>query len=234
MGQKVHPNAFRLHTLTTWPSRWFADRKRYRQYLEEDVGIRRMITLRFRDAGVTDVIVERSANTVTVEVRAARPGVIIGRGGQSVEALKRDLRALAGGSGAAECTLNILEADRPALRAEVVLQQIIGDIEKRLPTRRVLRQALGRVERAGAQGVRIQVSGRLNGAEIARRESVMHGSVPLHTLRADISYAQGFARTMYGAIGVKVWIYRGQVFEKERERGQGRVPAPSAASPSSS
>ncbi|MDO8425397.1 MAG: 30S ribosomal protein S3 [bacterium] len=217
MGQKVHPKAFRLATLATWSSRWFADFRTYRSYLEQDVGMRVLIRERFRDAGVADVVVERNVKHVTVTIHAARPGAIIGRGGQGAEKLKQDIRTkyFAAASGVA-VQVNIVEVDRSGLQAEVALQQIIQEIEHRLPFRRVLRQAIGRMERAGAQGARVQVSGRLNGAEIARRESVRVGSVPLQTLRADISYAQGFARTIYGSIGVKVWIYRGEVFEEKR------------------
>lgn len=223
MGKKVHPKAFRLGILTTWSSRWFADPVTYRDYLKQDVGMRKYIVETFRDAGVSDVIVERSAKHVTVTIHAARPGVIIGRGGQGAEGLKQELRARCfPNAKEVAIVLNIVEVDRPALNADVVVQQVITDLERRLPFRRVLRQAIGRVERGGALGARIRVSGRLNGAEIARTESLMVGSVPLQTLRADISYAQGFARTIYGAIGVKAWIYRGEVFEKERGRGQGR------------
>lgn len=220
MGQKVHPKAFRLNIVATWSSRWFAPRKLYHKYLEEDVSIRQEISKRFRDAGISDVDIERSANAVTVTIHAARPGIIIGRGGQGVEGLKRDIRERFFGlnKSAPALHVNIVELDRPALNADVALQQIIADLEKRLPFRRVIRQAVARVERAGAQGVRIQVSGRLNGAEIARREVVMRGSVPLHTLRADIGYAQGFARTIYGSIGVKVWIYRGEVFTEKSQK----------------
>lgn len=224
MGQKVHPKAFRLNTTASWSSRWFAPRKVYRTYLREDVRIREEIRKRFRDAGICDVVVERSANAVTVTIHAARPGVIIGRGGQGAEGLKRDLRErfLAGGKAAGKHApafqVNIMEVDRATLNAEAALQQIIVDLEKRLPFRRCMRQAMGRVERGGALGVRVQVSGRLNGAEISRREVALRGSVPLHTLRADISYAQGFASTIYGSIGVKVWIYRGEVFQKEKAR----------------
>ncbi|MDO8599457.1 MAG: 30S ribosomal protein S3 [bacterium] len=224
MGQKVHPKAFRLNTTATWSSRWFAPRKVYRTYLREDVRIREEIRKRFRDAGICDVVVERSANAVTVTIHAARPGVIIGRGGQGAEGLKRDLRErfFAGGKAAGKngpaFQVNVMEVDRPALQAEAALQQIVVDLEKRLPFRRCMRQAMGRVERGGALGVRVQVSGRLNGAEISRREVALRGSVPLHTLRADISYAQGFASTIYGSIGVKVWIYRGEVFQKEKVR----------------
>lgn len=224
MGQKVHPKAFRLNTVATWSSRWFAPRKLYRSYLQQDIRIREEVRKRFRDAGISDVDVERSANAVTVTIHAARPGVVIGRGGQGAEGLKRELRErfLGPGKTAPVLQLNIIEVDRPALNADVVLQQIVMDLEKRIPFRRTMRQAMGRVERAGALGIRVQVSGRLNGAEIARREVAMRGSVPLHTLRADISYAQGFARTIYGAIGVKVWIYRGEVFTEKRKKLEGR------------
>jgi len=226
MGQKVHPKAFRLNTTATWSSRWFASRKQYRSYLQEDVRIRREIRSRFRDAGVAEVVVERSANAMTLTIHAARPGVIIGRGGQGAEGLKREIRErfLPGtGKQVPVLQVNIIEVDRPALNAEVALQQIIADLEKRLPFRRTMRQATSRIERGGAQGVRIQASGRLDGSEIARREVIMRGSVPLHTLRADINYAQGFALTIYGTIGVKVWIYRGEVFT-EKQKAQNRKP----------
>ncbi|MFH1430556.1 MAG: 30S ribosomal protein S3 [Candidatus Uhrbacteria bacterium] len=219
MGKKVHPKAFRLNTVATWSSRWFADRRAYRQFLEQDVRMRKFVKSKFRDAGISEVEVERSTGNVTVTIYAARPGVIIGRGGQGAEQLKQELRKNFLGSSEQQkqnIQLNIIEVDRPALDAAVVLYQVVADIERRMPFRRVLRQALGRVERGGAQGVRIQVAGRLNGAEIARTESVKSGSVPLQTLRADISYASDFARTIYGSVGVKVWIYRGEVFEGRR------------------
>ncbi|MDO8622409.1 MAG: 30S ribosomal protein S3 [bacterium] len=220
MGQKVHPKAFRLNTVATWSSRWFAPRKLYRTYLQQDVKIRREIRSRFRDAGIAEVLVERSANAITLTIQAARPGVIIGRGGQGAEGLKRELRDRFVGTGKQAPTLqvNIVEVDRPALNADVAVQQVITDLEKRLPFRRTMRQAVSRIERGGAQGVRIQASGRLDGSEIARREVIMRGSVPLHTLRADISYAQATARTIYGAIGVKVWIYRGEVFNEKAKK----------------
>ncbi|MBI4142281.1 30S ribosomal protein S3, partial [Candidatus Uhrbacteria bacterium] len=207
MGNKVHPKAFRLATIATWSSRWFAEPKQYRAYLRQDVRIREEIMRRFREAGISEVTVERSANAVTVTIHAARPGFIIGRGGQGADALKRELRErfLGDPKSGANLQVNIMEVDRPGLTAAVAHQQIVAEIEKRLPFRRVMRQAVGRIERAGARGVRIQASGRLDGAEISRREVIMRGSVPLHTLRADIDYADGFARTIYGTIGIKVW-----------------------------
>lgn len=188
----------------------------------EDVRTRTLLRSRFPEAGIAAVDIERSQNAMTVTIRAARPGVIIGRGGQGVEGLKREIRERigvgTGKAGTAALHVNIVEVDRPLLNAEVVLQQIVAELEKRLPFRRVIRQAVGRIERAGALGVRIQASGRLDGAEIARREVIMKGSVPLHTLRADIDYAQGTARTIYGSIGVKVWIYRGEVFSEKSQK----------------
>ncbi|MFH1098336.1 MAG: 30S ribosomal protein S3 [Candidatus Uhrbacteria bacterium] len=231
MGQKVHPKAFRLNTVATWSSRWFADARHYPIYLRQDVEIRGLVVKRFREAGVASVDIERSPSAVTVAIAAARPGVIIGRGGQGVETLKQELRKKFGGTvtgtgngaaGAMTFQVNVTEVDRPGVTSEVVMQQIAAELEKRLPFRRVIRSAAQRVQRAGALGVRIQVSGRLNGAEIARREVVMLGSVPLHTLRADINYAQGFAQTIYGTIGVKVWIYRGEVFTEKKSSAVSR------------
>lgn len=219
MGHKVHPKAFRLNTVATWSSRWFANRKQYRTYLEQDVRIRAELRARFREAAIAAIEIERSANMVTITIRAARPGVIIGRGGTGIEALKKEIRDRFGVAAKGNAIqVNVIEVDRPALTAEVALQQVIGEIEKRLPFRRIIRQAIGRMERGGALGARIQVSGRLDGAEIARREVIMRGSIPLHTLRADIDYAQGFARTIYGAIGVKVWINRGEVFAEKSQK----------------
>lgn len=218
MAQKVHPKVFRLVTLYPWASRWFADRRVYRTYLAQDVAVRGELQRRFRDAGIAAIDIERSANAVTVTMSAARPGMIIGRGGQGAEGIKKELRdrfASGTGKGGPQVQLNIVEVDRAGMNAAVVVQQVIAELEKRIPFRRVIRQAAGRLERAGCLGVRIQVSGRLDGAEIARREVVMHGKIPLQTIRADIDYAQNFARTIYGTIGVKIWVYRGEVFTEK-------------------
>ncbi len=223
MGHKAHPKIMRIAVLYSWPSRWFSRGKAYAKYLREDVELRKYLFGSFRDAGIAEVEVERGANTVTITVHAARVGVIIGRGGAGLEELRKALvrrffpqfLPKKGTRGSGGLKLNIVEVTRPALSAPVVLQSMVTDLERRIPFRRVLRQTVERVERAGAQGVKVTVSGRLGGAEIARVEKLGSGKIPLHTLRADIDYAAGMARTTYGAIGVKVWIYRGEIFEEK-------------------
>lgn len=233
MGHKVHPRGFRTSVLYGWPSKWFGGRQ-YTTFLREDVQLRAYIREAFLQAGIADVEVERGANTVTITIHAARPGVMIGRGGAGLEELRKTLltrffpgllaQARAGRRGSAGAAkaagalkLNIAEVSQPSLSAPVVLSGMTQDLERRLPFRRVLKQTIERVERAGAKGVKVSVSGRLGGAEIARRETLGSGKIPLHTLRADIDYAQGIARTTYGAIGVKIWIYRGDVFSEKSE-----------------
>lgn len=215
MGQKVHPYIFRLGTTTMWYSRWFARRHNYATFLREDVMIRNFLTQELRAAGVDRIDVERGASAITVIITAAKPGFIIGRAGVGAEALKDKLRKKFFPGRKVTINVNIQEVTRPALSAHVVMQGMIEDLEKRTLFRRVLRQAVTRVEKAGAQGVKVGVAGRLNGAEIARTEVLARGKVPLHTLRADIDYAQGFARTIYGTIGVKVWINRGEIFAEK-------------------
>ncbi len=231
MGHKVHPRGLRTGILYGWPSKWFS-RKQYTTFLREDVQLRAYVRAAFSQAGIADVEIERGANTVTITIHAARAGVLIGRGGAGLEDLRKTiltrffpallLAARAGRRGSAAAAkaagalkLNIAEVSQPALSAPVVLTGMTQDLERRLPFRRVLKQTIERVERAGAKGVKVSVSGRLGGAEIARRETLGSGKIPLHTLRADIDYAQGIARTTYGAIGVKVWIYKGDVFEEK-------------------
>lgn len=230
MGHKVHPRGFRISVLYGWPSKWFG-RKSYATFLKEDVQIRSYLRATFLQAGIAEIEIERGVHTVTITIHAARAGVLIGRGGAGLEDLRRTLlirffpqflskgrganqRAQAG-KAAGALKLNITEVSQPALSAPVVLGGMIQDIERRLPFRRVLKQTIERVERAGAKGVKVSVSGRLGGAEIARRETLFRGKIPLHTLRADIDYAQGVAKTTYGAIGVKIWIYRGEVFDEK-------------------
>jgi small subunit ribosomal protein S3 len=181
--------------------------------LEEDIKIRKFLAKELKEAGLDRIDIERTANNVTVVIYAAKPGLIIGRGGQGVEELKKKIinQFL---EKKTNLNVNIIEVERPLLSAQIVLQQMINDIEKRIPFRRVMKQAIARVEKAGAQGVKVRVSGRLDGAEIARRETLVSGKMPLHTIRADIDYARGVARTTYGAIGLKIWIYRGEVFTK--------------------
>ncbi|MDP3964378.1 MAG: 30S ribosomal protein S3 [bacterium] len=213
MGHKVDPRSFRLKQITTWKSKWFA-RKNFGKQLEQDTAIRDFLRAELRDAGLSNIEIERSANSVSITIHTSRPGVVIGRGGAGIEELKskikqRFLREVK------DLNVNIQEVSKPYLDAELVVRMVGEQLEKRMPFRRAMKQTLLQVERAGALGVKISVAGRLNGAEIARTEKLSSGKIPLHTIRADIDYAQGEARTTYGTIGVKVWIYKGEVFEKE-------------------
>ena len=224
MGQKVNPKIFRIGIIRGWNSKWFSNRKNYLANFAQDVKIRKFLIQELREAGIDRVEIERSSNKININVFTAKPGLIIGRGGAGAENLKKKIHVkfLSRPSGIrlGEISLNITEAERPNLSAQILTQLMILDLEKRMPFRRVMKQAINRVERAGALGVKVIVKGRLNGAEIARSEMLTSGKVPLHTLRADIDYARGAARTVYGAIGVKVWIYRGDIFAKKEEKGE--------------
>lgn len=216
MGHKVHPKMFRIGTTTTWPSRWFAREDTYRAQLKQDLRIREFFKKELKDAAVSQVAIERSRGSLTIQIATAKPGLIIGRSGAGIEELKKKfLRAFFPGK-KLQFQLNVSEVPKASLEASIVGQQVIQEIERRMPFRRVLKMAIERVKKAGALGVKIAVSGRLNGAEIARREWLGWGKIPLTNLRADIDYYQDFAHTMAGAIGVKVWIYRGDIFEQDR------------------
>jgi len=215
MGQKVHPKIFRIGELYSWNSKWFS-RRDYAKFLRQDILIKKFLKQALKEAAVAQIEIERSPATTTIIIHSAKPGVIIGRGGQGVEELKKKiLKQFLDPK--TSLNINIKEVTNPNLSAELVAQSMIADIEKRVPYRRVMKQAIGRVEKTEAKGVKTIVAGRLNGAEIARSETLSSGNLPLHTLRADIDYARGIAQTTYGTIGVKVWIYKGQVFRKDRE-----------------
>ncbi|MFA5358784.1 MAG: 30S ribosomal protein S3 [Patescibacteria group bacterium] len=218
MGQKVNPKVFRIGTTTNWNSRWFANKKNFAAQLREDIKIRKFFEKELRMAAVDSIVIERTAKTLNINIATAKPGVIIGRGGQGVEDLKKKIKDLFFGNQKVSININIKEVDKPALSARIVMMDIIFDLEKRIPFRRAVKGAMNRVERAGAKGIKVIVSGRLNGAEIARRETFNWGSVPLHTLRANIDYSRAAARTIYGAIGVKVWIYKGNVIEQGNKK----------------
>lgn len=213
----MHPKAFRIGTVATWSSRWFS-RRDYIPHLQEDVMMRSYLTEELKDASLDRVEIERGPGTITVFIHSAKPGFIIGRGGQGAEELKKKIRRKFYPAKKINLQVNILEVTKPSLSAAVVAQQMASDIEKRLPFRRVLRQAVERVEKAGAEGVKVMVKGRLNGAEIARREYLAKGKIPLQNLRADIDFATATAHTIYGTIGVKVWINRGLVFAKKENQ----------------
>jgi small subunit ribosomal protein S3 len=211
MGQKVHPIGFRLgikvgdRSVKDWDGRWFATGKEYSDLLLEDIKVRAHIMTRMADAGVAKVEIERSANMITVTIHAAKPGIVIGKSGVKVEELRRTLEAMTG----KRIRVTIQEIRQPEINAMLVARSIADQLEKRVAFRRAMKQAVQRAQRFGAKGVRVQVSGRLGGSEMSRREWDRWGRVPLHTLRADIDYGQTEAHTTYGVIGVKVWVYRG-------------------------
>ncbi|MCK5061051.1 30S ribosomal protein S3 [Candidatus Parcubacteria bacterium] len=227
MGKKINPKIFRISVTKKWPSKWFDMGQAYARKVEQDIKTRRFILRKLQEAGVDRVEIERHVDKISVGIYAAKPGLIIGRGGTGVDDLKKTIHAkFLKNYKPGSINLNIYEVDRPNLSAQIIVQAMIMDIEKRMPFRRVMKQALSRVERAGALGVKVQLAGRLNGVEIARTETLSFGKVPLHTLRADIDYARGCAGTTYGAIGIKVWIYKGDKFDKEKEVSGQVIGAP--------
>lgn len=213
MGHKVNPKAYRIGTVYQSPSRWFTKKQDFPAKLKEDLTIREIIKEKFRNSGVARVDIERSVGAVTLTIHTSKPGVIIGRGGSGIDELKKMIKKAVYGSTKMVINVSIQEVAKPDLSAELIVQNIAEQLEKRIPFRRAMKRAIESSRRAGALGVRITVSGRLNGAEIARTETLTEGSLPLHTLRANIDYSRGVARTIFGAIGIKVWIYTGDVFE---------------------
>ncbi|WP_075620189.1 30S ribosomal protein S3 [Paenisporosarcina indica] len=207
MGQKVHPIGLRIGIIRDWESKWYAE-KDYATLLHEDIKIRKYIETRLKEASVSKIEIERAANRVNVTIHTAKPGMVIGKGGSEVEALRKNLNATTGGK---RVHINIVEIKRADLDAKLVAENIARQLENRVSFRRAQKQSLQRTMRAGAKGIKTQVSGRLGGADIARAEHYSEGTVPLHTLRADIDYAHAEADTTYGKLGVKVWIYRGEV-----------------------
>lgn len=216
MGQKVNPVGFRIGGLKDWQSKWYANKHSYPTMLEQDIKIRRYLKIALREALVDRIDIERSRNTMTVTVHAAKPGVIIGRGGAGADKLKKHItRTYLPPK--TNFNINIQEVRQPSLSAAIMVQNIIDELEKRTAFRRLLKQTVGRVMRDGAKGVKVMIKGRLNGSEIARSEMLAEGLIPLHTLRANIDYARGAAQMTYGKIGVKVWIYKGEVFDKAKK-----------------
>ena len=217
MGQKVHPYGFRLVSIRKPRSRWFAEGERYRKQLIEDLKVREYIHETQRNAGISDVVIDRTADTVTITIQAAKPGIMIGRGGRDVDRLRQRLEKMVD----AKIRVNVEETPEPDLCAQLIAEGIAWQIERRTSPRRAMGQAIERAMERGAQGARAQIAGRIGGAEIARRESMgPEGRVPLHTLRADIDYGFTEAKTGYGNIGVKVWVYRGDVLPPEKREEQ--------------
>jgi small subunit ribosomal protein S3 len=219
VGQKTHPKGFRLGITENWDSRWFA-RREYAELLHEDIKIRNFLKKRLYHAGVSKIDIERAANKAKINIHTARPGIVIGKKGAEIEKLKQELVKLTN----KETFINIHEVRRPDVDAQLVAENVALQLERRVAFRRAMKEALARAMRMGAQGVRIQSSGRLGGSEIARTEWYREGRVPLHTLRADVNYGFAEAKTTHGLIGVRVWIFRGEVLsrqEEEQQRAQG-------------
>lgn len=211
MGHKVHPQIYRTGILFPWQSRWVG-KNNYAQYLEQDINIREYLMGHFVDAHIDSIFIERGAKNMTITIFAAKPGIIIGRGGQGLDVLRKNIeRKFLKMS--TKVKLNIQELRQPSVSSEVVAQQIVKEIENRTPFRRVMKQTIERVIKGGAKGIKIKISGRLNGAEIARSETLAEGKIPLITMRSHVEYTNRIARTIYGIIGVKVWIYKGESFE---------------------
>ncbi|WP_413626982.1 30S ribosomal protein S3 [Fructilactobacillus vespulae] len=216
MGQKINPNGFRIGVNRNWQAQWYANDENFASYLNEDLKIREYLAKRLADASVSAVDIERAAKRVNISIHTAKPGMVIGKGGSEVENLRNELNKLTG----RRVHINIIEIKKPDLEAELVGDNIAKQLEGRVAFRRAMRQAMKGVMRSGAQGVRTQSAGRLNGADMARIESYSEGSVPLHTLRADIDYSWNEAHTTYGAIGVKTWINRGEVLPSKPEENR--------------
>ncbi|PIP65673.1 30S ribosomal protein S3 [Candidatus Peregrinibacteria bacterium CG10_big_fil_rev_8_21_14_0_10_49_16] len=209
MGQKVNPNGIRIGITHSWPSHWFAKGSRFRSYLLQDVQIKKYIRGRLRDAGISKIEIERSKK-VSIVIHTSKPGVIIGKQGAAIEELRKDIERTFG----ITVTVDIQEVRSPESDAEVIAETIQGQIERRMPYRRAVKMSLEKAMQAGAVGVKITVSGRLNGAEIARGDLFKSGNIPLQTLRANVQYARRHALTKYGTIGIQVWVYKGMVFKK--------------------
>lgn len=209
MGQKIHPTGFRLGITQEHRSRWYADGSRYPELLQEDFKIRQYVRKHLSNAGIAGIRIERKADQIDLELRTARPGVVVGRGGSGIEQLRVGLQKELGGE--RPIRINVVEVTRVDSEAALIAEYIAQQLERRVSFRRVVRQTIQRAQRAGVEGIKIQVAGRLNGAEIARSEQAREGSVPLHTLRADIDYAYYTASTVYGILGVKVWVFKGEV-----------------------
>ena len=212
MGQKVHPIGIRLGITKEWSSKWYADSQGYSDYVEQDHRVRDFLRKRLKDASVSRIHIERPAKRANITIHTARPGIVIGKKGEDIEKLRNEVARLLA-MPLHDVRINIAEIRKPELDAQLVAEGVAQQLERRVQFRRAMRRAVTNTMRIGAEGIKVKVSGRLNGAEIARSEWYREGRVPLHTLRADIDYGLAEARTTYGVIGVKVWVFRGEVFE---------------------
>ena len=214
MGQKVNPHGLRVGVIQDWNAKWIADKKDFAKFIKEDDKIRTFLKKKYYQSAISKIIIERSEGKVIVDIHTGRPGVLIGKAGAGAEEIKTEIAKMVGDK---ILTLNIIEVKRPDMDAQLVAEAIAAQLEKRVSFRRAMRQCMGRATRSGAKGIKTMVSGRLDGAEIARCEQYHEGSIPLHTLRADIDYGFAQALTTFGIIGVKVWVYRGEVLPKKKK-----------------
>ena len=228
MGQKVHPTGIRLGIVKDWSSKWYADTKTFPEYVRQDHLIREFIKKKLKDASVSRIAIERPAKKVNVTISTARPGIVIGKKGEDIEKLRNAVAKLVGML-IQDVRINISEVRKPELDAQLVAEGIAQQLERRVMFRRAMKRSVTNTMRVGAGGIKVKVGGRLNGAEIARSEWYREGRVPLHTLRADIDYGTAVANTTYGVIGVKVWIFKGEVFEKPEAAASAEEPAEAAA-----
>ena len=209
MGQKIHPTGFRLPVTRAWASRWYASNRNFGQMLADDLQVREYLKERLKNAAVSRILIERPAKNARITIFSARPGVVIGKRGEDIEKLRREVSELMG----VPAHINVSEVRKPELDAQLVAESIAQQLERRIMFRRAMKRAVGNAMRLGALGIKVNVAGRLNGAEIARSEWYREGRVPLHTLRADIDYGFAEAHTTYGVIGIKVWVYKGEIFD---------------------
>ena len=216
MGQKVNPHGLRVGIIKNWDTQWYADKKDFGTYLKEDYEIRKYIKSTYYASAISKIFIERAAGRIAIVIHTARPGVLIGKAGAEIEVMKKNLSKITKGK---QVAVNIIEVKRPDGDAQLVAESIAAQLEKRASFRRTMKQAMSRVMRSGAKGVKIMVAGRLDGAEIARSESYHEGSIPLQTMRADIDYGTAEAHTTFGIIGIKVWVYKGEVLPVVKSEG---------------
>ncbi len=216
MGQKVNPNAFRLGISKKWCSRWFAEKNNYVDLLKKDHFVRDYLKNKLNRHFVDSVEIEIEKKKMNIIIFTARPGVVIGKSGEGVDLLKKDIEKIVDDK-SININLTVKEVAHADLSASIILEQAISEIERRMPFKKVMKKMIDKTKQAGAKGAKINMSGRLNGVDIARSETLIHGSIPLHTIRADVDYSNGFAQTIYGSVGIKVWIYKGLIFDKSKK-----------------
>ncbi|MBL7053913.1 30S ribosomal protein S3 [Patescibacteria group bacterium] len=215
MARKVNPKIFRIPFTRDWESKWFANKHEFKDFLKNDLQIRKFLSLKLKNCGISSIKIERLLNSIKIIIHTSKPGIIIGRGGTGIQKIRKQIKDKFLKENQS-IELNIVEEKSPMLSANIILEEAISAIEKRLPYRRVMKKIIRDVSTAGAKGVKIIIKGRLNGAQIARSEKLIWGQLPLQKMRADMDYSRGAAHTVFGVIGIKVWIYKGQQFKKEK------------------